>query len=211
MLTFRDKIYVPEALRIQVVADHHNSPLAGHFGRDRTLDLLQRNFWWKGIKSTVSEYTRRCQFCTQSKPDTHATHGRLLPIPPPGGPWERVGMDMITDLPKTKSTKSNCILVFVDHFTKMAHFVPCTKTLHRYDAADLLLNTVVRHHGLPTSIVTDRDPRWLNAFWKHLCARLDIRQSPTTAYHPQADGQTERINLVLENYRRTYVNWEQDN
>ena len=105
----------------------------------------------------ITAYTRACQLCAQNKTKTHPRHGTLLSLPSPGKPWQRVEIDMITDLPKTKRTQYNAIFIVIDHFTKMSHFTPCRKTLTAEQATDLLLETIIHHHGVPTTIVSDRD------------------------------------------------------
>jgi len=154
---YKEKTYIPEALHMQIISQNHNKPLAGHFGRDRTLDLICREYWWPNMSRYIAAYTRACQFCTQNKTKTHPRHGTLLPLPSPGKPWQRIGIDMITDLPKTKQTQYNTIFVVIDHFTKMSHFTPCQKTLTAEQAADLLVETIICYHGIPATIVSDRD------------------------------------------------------
>ena len=118
---------------------------------------------------------------------------------------------MITDLPKTSKTSYNCILVVINHFTKMSYFIPCKKSLNAEQAANLLIDMVIRHHGLPLTIVLDRNKHWINEFWKCLCNYLKIKQAFTTAHRVQADKQTERMNTILESYLRVYCNQEQNN
>lgn len=210
ILYYGDKVYVPERLRIQVLEENHDAPMAGHFGQDRTLELIKRTYYWPAMQDSVRTYIQGCQECQRNKPNNHTTFGLLAPLPPPVKPWTRIGMDMITDLPTTKNG-FDCIMVFIDAFSKMSHFVPCKKTLNSITAAEMLRKEVIKHHGIPSVIISDRDKRWINKFWKELSDRLKIKQSPSSAYHPQTDGQTERVNPVLEAYLRSFINYEQDN
>jgi len=102
-------------------------------------------------------YAKSCQLCGQNKPIMHTLYSNLIPFPPPSSPWQRIGMDMITNLPMTKKTHSDCILVIINHFTKIEHFVSCKKTLNTSTVVDLFMDTVVQHHRLPATIVLDQD------------------------------------------------------
>ena len=115
------------------------------------------------------------------------------------------------------SAEYDAIMVIIDAYTKMAHFKPVTlkgpikeKQVNTVDAAKIIRRHIFRQHGIPKSIVSDRDTRFLNTFWKKLCQRLNIEQSPTTAYRPNVNKQTERVNQPLEAYLRAYINWEQN-
>lgn len=207
---YDSRIYVPQVVRVRVLRDHHDTPMAGHFGWARTLELVSRNYYWPGMSKDVKDYVRGCATCARSKPSTHKPHGELMSLPAPSRPWTQVTFDMITDLPESGREKYTCILVFVDRLTKMSHFVPCHKTLKAPQLADCFLDNVIRLHGVPRGIVTDRAPTFLSHFWQRLCERLQLHHSPSTAFHPQTDGQTERMNTVLESYLRAHVNYMQD-
>ena len=118
-------------------------------------------------------------------------------------------MDLITDLPYTEGYDS--VLVVVDRFSKYAHFIPTTKAGSADDTALLYINNVVALWGLPETIISDRDKRFLNQFWTSLWKRCCVKQHPSTAFHPQTDGQTERVNSILEQYLCTYATYQQDN
>ena len=115
-------------------------------------------------------------------------------------------MDFVTGLPW--SDGFDAIYVVVDRLTKMRHFIPCRQTTSAQDLADLFLQGIFRLHGLPKSIVSDRGPQFVAAFWKRMCKRLGIDQNLSTAYHPETDGLTERVNAVIEQYLRSYVNYQ---
>jgi hypothetical protein len=118
-------------------------------------------------------------------------------------------MDFITCLPV--SSGHNAILVVVDRFSKMSHFIPCSDTITAKELSSLFLQNIFRLHGLPKYIVSDRGPGFTSKFWKELLKQLNVKSNLSTAFHPQTDGQTERINSVLEQYLRIYVNYQQDN
>jgi hypothetical protein len=117
-------------------------------------------------------------------------------------------VDFITDLPLSKSF--DAILTVVDRFTKMAHFLPCTKTINSKETADIIMKEVFRLHGLPSDIISDRGPQFISKFWKHLLEMLKVSCKLSSSYHPQSDGQTERTNQTLEQYLRCFINYQQD-
>ena len=132
----------------------------------------------------------------------------------PSGPWKSVSCDFIVDLPLSRTPDGqtfDSILVFVDRFTKMAHFVPCLKSTDAPVFADIFFKNVIRLHGIPESLVSDRGSIFTSHFWKSLSALMNVKPRLSTAFHPQTDGQTERMNQTLEQYLRIYCNYEQDN
>jgi hypothetical protein len=123
--------------------------------------------------------------------------------------WESVSMDLITALPKTRNNK-DAIVVFVDRLTKMTHFAAVTTSIGAKDLAEVFLEKVVKHHGVPLTIISDRDPRFTSKFWQHLMNRMGTSLKMSSAFHPQSDGQTERMNRVLEDMLRNYIDPSQD-
>ena len=152
---------------------------------------------------TVKSYVQSCATCQRAKPSTTAPSGLLQPLPTPSKPWSHVSLDLITDLPLSEGHDS--IVVFVDMLTKMAHFAPTNKTLDTTGLAHLFMQHVVKHHGLPKVLVSDRDPRMTSEFWRSLFNQLGFRLNMSTAYHPQTDGQTERTNRMLDQILCTFV------
>ena len=209
-LLFRDHLlYVPEGpCRTRVLRECHDDPLAGHFGVAKTLELITRGYWWPQPWKLVKEYIKSCEVCARSKAIHHRPYGLLQPLPCPRRPWASISMDLITDLPLVNSYDS--VLVVVDRFTKMAHFTPCSKTISGEGMVHLLLNNVVRLHGLPDDVISDRGPQFVSHFWQRLLQTLGISVKLSSAYHPQTDGQTERVNQILEQYLRCSVSYQQD-
>ena len=202
--------YVPEgASRVMVLQRAHDSRIGGHFGVTRTLHQLQRRYWWPGMRNTIADYTRTCMVCARIKVPRQRPHGRLQPLDTPKVPWSSISLDFITDLPP--SNGHTCILVVVDRLTKMAHLLPFASIPSAEATATSLITTVVRHHGLPSDIVSDRGPQFTSQLWSSLCKGLGIKAKLSTAYHPQTDGQTERVNQVLELYLSCYLTYQQDN
>jgi Integrase zinc binding domain len=165
---------------------------------------VQRSFWWPGYRQDVTLYVKHCLSCARKKPAQHKPYGLLSPLPVPEKLWDSISMDFITDLPNTEA-KHDAILVVVDRLSKMTHSIPCANTCTAQQALKMFTH-IFRLHGSPTSIVVDRDPLWWRAFfqsWSALLGTTGIQMS-TTAYHPQTDGQTERMNRTLEKVLRLY-------
>jgi len=140
--------------------------------------------------------------------ELHAPYGTLRPLPVPARPWQHISVDFVTGLPPSKGYDAIC--VFVDCLTKQRHLLPCTTTITAEGLADLFCDRIFRYHELPETIVSDRGPQFASRFWKHLCACLMIDPRLSTAFHPQTDGQTERMNAVMEQHLQAYVNYLQD-
>jgi transposase InsO family protein len=209
-LYYREKKFVPNhpPLQLRIIQEYHDTPSAGHPGRDKTFELIARDYYWPKMRETIAQYVRNCFECRRSKPTHHAPYGILRPLPIPTRPWEELSMDFVTGLPLSEGF--DAVMVIVDRLTKQRHLIPCHTTANAKDVADIYLREVWKHHGLPSHITSDRGTQFTAAFWKHLCAVLRIEARMSTAYHPQTDGQTERFNAVMEQYLRTFVSYQQD-
>ena len=135
--------------------------------------------------------------------------GLLMPLPTPQRPWQQVSMDLITQLPRSRRGH-DAIVVYVDKLTKMVHFIPSNTTVTAPQLATLTIREVVRLHGVPDSILSDRDPRFTAHFWRSFWSQIGTTLTMSTSYHPQTDGQTERANRTLEEILRAYVNFNQN-
>ena len=173
----------------------------------RTQALVGQYFKWAGLATAVEGYVRSCDACQRNKVVRHAPFGLLNPLPIPSKPWCSISLDWITDLPP--SNYHDAILVVVDRLTKQAIFIATTKSMSAADVATLFLQHVVRLHGVPESMVSDRDPIFTCHFWRRLLELLGIKANRSSAFHPQTDGQTERMNSVLEQYLRMYCDYQQ--
>lgn len=209
------RLYIPndEALKTKILQECHDSPLAGHLGTDKTLEQVKRRFYWPGMDKDIEAYVISCDACQRNKPSQRATMGLMQPLPIPDRPWQQVSMDLITQLPRSRAG-NDAIVVFVDKLTKMVHYVATTTTVTAPQLADLFMREVVRLHGVPESILSDRDPRFTANFWRAFWTQLGTKLVMSTAYHPQTDGQTERANRTLEEQLRSYINdrqtdWDQ--
>ena len=144
------RLYIPKdaALRTRLLHECHDAPTSGHLGKDKTMEQVKRRFYWPAIAAKyVQQYVRSCDACQRNKPSQQAPGGLLQPLPIPSQPWQQVSMDLITQLPKSKSG-NDAIVVFVDKLTKMVHFVPTKTTATAPQLARVSWTTVVRQHGL---------------------------------------------------------------
>jgi RNase H-like domain found in reverse transcriptase/Integrase zinc binding domain/Chromo (CHRromatin Organisation MOdifier) domain/Integrase core domain len=212
LVCFNGLVYVPDddAIKLRILRQCHDSPSAGHFGQAKTHEMVTRDFHWPRIHRFVKRYVSTCDTCARAKMPRHKPHGFLVPLPVAPRPWSSISMDFIVALPLSPSG-NDAILVIVDRFTKMAHFSATKTTADAPDIARLFLRDVYRLHGLPADIVSDRDRLFNSKFWRHLLALLDVTPNMSTAFHPQTDGQTERVNQVLEQYLRMFCGYQQDN
>jgi len=190
----------------------HDSPMAGHFGVKKTLEKVRRKYDWEGLRKDVEAYCNDCLKCRRSVTARHRPYGLLHPLPAPEGPWCDVTMDFITELPPSKYMGQvyDSILVVVDKLTKMSHYIPAKANWSAQELAMVWIREVVRLHGTPKNIISDRGPIMNSKFWDSFCHYLGTQRVLSSAYHPETDGQTERQNQTLEQYLRCYCCLEQD-
>jgi transposase InsO family protein len=202
------KLYVPTTdLQLQVLKIRHDSPSAGHFGVRKTYELCKRDYFWPNMIDTVKKYLSDCD-CQRSKSSRHSPYGLLQPIAIPERNWGTVTSDFVGELPS--SNGFNAIQVWLCKRSKMVHFAPTTTTVTAEESARLFVQNVFKLHGLPDAFISDRGPQFRAQFWKSLCSTLGIDARLSTAFHPQTNGQTERMNQVLEQYLRNFINYHQD-
>ncbi|KAF8680376.1 hypothetical protein RHS04_04534 [Rhizoctonia solani] len=189
LLFYQGRIVVPDVgtLRTDLLQLFHNSPLAGHPGRQQTLELVLRNYYWPGI-------------CADTKPKYASIPPQPLELP--SRPWQHVSYDMIVDLPKDRN--NNSILVIVDSFTKYGIFIKCSKKLKAPKLADLFLEHVWKRHGMPEKTILDRGRVFNNKFLRALYKQLGIDPHFSLAYHPQSNRQMERVNPSIKHFLRAY-------
>jgi hypothetical protein len=195
-------------LCMEILERCHDSPLAGHYGNAKTIELITRNYWLPGLRRMVRKYLAGCDVCKCAKASRHKPYGLLQPLPIPHAPWQDISMDFLTDLPL--SSHFDSIFVVKDRFTKMAHFIPCNKSIDADATATLFKSNVFRLHGLPKSIVSDRGPQFVSHFWRRLYDCLGVKINLSSTHHPQTDGPTEVVNQVVEQYLRIYCSYHQD-
>ncbi|KAE9340565.1 hypothetical protein PF008_g11045 [Phytophthora fragariae] len=199
------RVVIPadDDLRARLVHEYHDAPAGGHLAREKTFAALSRDFFWPRMYKWIRKWVRSCEICKRVKPAA-SKQAPLRPQPIATSAWRSVGMDFNFGLPRDAEGRTG-VLVFVDRFSKMVHLAPVAAEVTADESAELFLDLVFRHHGLPESIVSDRDPRFTSAFWTRLFALLGTRLLMSTAAHPETDGQTERVNRVLEDVLRSYA------
>lgn len=196
-------------LRTRIMQECHDTPLGGHLGKDKTIEQIKRRVYWSGMDADITKYVTSCDSCQRNKPSQQAKMGQLMSLPIPSYPWQQVSMDLIVALPRSR-LGNDAIVVFVCKLTKMVHFVATTTNVTAPQLATLFMREVVRLHGLPESILSDRDPRFTAHFWRAFWSQLGTTLTMSTAYHPQTDGQTERANRTLEEMLRSRINFQQN-
>ena len=210
--TGKNQLVLPDApgLRQLVLKYSHDAPHSGHFGERRTYEALAAEYWWPGLRKDVKRYVETCRQCQRSKALSQKPSGLLMPLEIPEGPWQSVAMDFITDLPETQAVDTlgrpfDRIVTFVDRFSKMVLLRPCSKHLTAEQMAQLFYETVFVSFGMPKTLVSDRDTLFTSAFFKHLTSICGVKHGLTTSYHPQADGQVERVHRTLGDMLRNYI------
>lgn len=206
---YNERVYVPLSLRSKLLDEVHATPIGGHPGPAKTLDLLTRHFWWPSMTQYVQDFVHGCDLCQRSKPNLQKPQGHLIPNPIPSLPWQHISADFITGLPL--SSGFDAILVVCDRYSKMTHIIPTTSSTSSLGLATLYRDNVWKLHGLPLSIISDRGPQFASQLSRSLNELLSIKTSLSTAFHPQTDGQTERTNQEVEKYLQMFVNHQQTN
>ncbi|KAK6218056.1 reverse transcriptase domain protein [Colletotrichum tabaci] len=200
----------PEQIR-----EIHSARAHGHQGVTKTFKRIRQHYDKRVTRAEVASAIKDCEMCKKSKNSPHKPYGQLQPLPIPPEAWHSISLDFIVKLPKSREplTKTwyDSILVIVDRLTKYAYFIPYLESSTAEDLAYTFLKYIISNHGLPKEIVSDRDKLFTSKFWKSLISQLGADHKLSTAFHPQTDGQTERINQILEQYLRCYVNYDQDN
>jgi len=199
------KVYVPKdkALRVEIIRLHHDMPIGGHGGQWKTAEMVTRNFWWPGVTREVKQYVEGYDAYQRNKNCTEQLAGKLMPNSIPDKAWSYILADFITKLPLAQGY--NSILIVVDHFTKMAHSVSTTEKTTAEGLARLFRDNVWQLYRLPESIISDRGPQFAAGLMRELSGLLGISTKLLTAFHPQTDGQTERMNQELEQYLRMFI------
>ena len=206
ILRFQNRIWVGSnpTLQQKILAACHSSALGGHSGFPATYTRMKQLFAWKGMKHAVKEFVTSCLTCQRAKPDRARLPGLLQPLPVPSAAWQILSMDFVEGLPR--SHHANCILVIIDSFTKYAHFLALSHPFSAAMIAKEFLNQVYRLHGMPNAIVSDRDRIFTSNFWCELFRLADVQLQMSSSYHPQSDGQTERLNQSMETFLRCFAN-----
>jgi hypothetical protein len=198
----------------QIIMDEaHNSAYSIHPGSTKMYMDIRQKYWWNGMKADIARFVAQCDTCQRIKAEHQRPAGLLQPLPIPVWKWDEIGMDFVVGLPRTQKGHDS-IWVIVDRLTKSAHFIPVRTTYGGEKLAKLYVENIVKLHGVPSRIVSDRGTQFTSRFWKSLHKAMGTKLDFSSAYHPQTDGQTERVNQIMEDMLRacvlTYGNdWEQ--
>ncbi|GAU25204.1 hypothetical protein TSUD_151040 [Trifolium subterraneum] len=205
LLFWKQRIVIPHdgALIQQVLYELHTSPLGGHAGITRTVARVKAQFYWSDMKKDIVEYVQNCEICQKAKTANTLPAGLLQPLPIPSQVWEDVAMDFITGLPLSHGY--TVILVVIDRLTKYAHFIPLKTDYTSKIVAEAFMHHIVKLHGMPKSIVSDRDKVFTSNFWQQLFKLQGTSLAMSSAYHPQSDGQSEVLNRTLELFLRCFT------
>lgn len=212
LLYWRERLWLPtfEPLTTGIIQRIHDSFLGGHPGRDTTIALLTRQFFWPGMNRQVRQFVKNCHTCGRSTIWRDKKKGLLKPLPLANRMWSEISMDFVTDLPIGDSSGATVLLVITDRFSKGTLLIPVPPG--SWDAegfAELFLERYVPYHWLPYAITSDRGVQFVNRFWSRLCELLKIQRRLSTAYHPETDGATERRNQEVEVFLRTFTAYHQ--
>nr|XP_017224824.1 PREDICTED: uncharacterized protein LOC108201049 [Daucus carota subsp. sativus] len=215
ILRFSSRIWIPpvQELKDEVLSEAHSSAYSIHPGSTKMYRDLKENYWWPDMKREIAEWVNKCYTCQRVKAEHQRPSGLLQPLEIPEWKWEHIAMDFIVGLPRTRANH-DAIWVIVDRLTKSAHFLPINERFSLDKLVHMYLKEIVVRHGVPVSIVSDRDPRFNSRFWKSFQECLGTRLNMSTAYHPQTDGQSERTIQTIEDMLRVCAidfkgNWDE--
>jgi len=191
-------------LRERILYAHHDTPIAGHPGYRKTIELVKRNWWWPTLTRDAARYVAACEVCQRNKYQNRPLAGPLHPYDAPETPWEVISVDLIG--PIQKSNRYDAIFVIVDKLTKMVIAIPTTTKVTLQGVARLFRDHVFKRFGTPRKIISDRGPQFSSKFAQEFLKMIEAKPNLSTAYRPQTDGQTERANQEIETYLRIWCN-----
>lgn len=199
----RKRLLIPQSMRQEIIREWHDSLRCGHMGRDRTIERLSSRFYWPAMREDIIKYIKTCDICQRTRPENQKPAGKLQQMPDTSTPFEIVGIDFVG--PLTRSSKGNeHVLVLTDYGTRYA----VTKAVRNANAAAVakfLLEEIYLKFGTPKQLVSDRGTPFLSGLVEELMKLMGTRHTPTTAYHPQCNGLTERLNKTLKNIIKKFV------
>lgn len=186
-----------KGVRELVIEEAHS--LLAHLGSKKTLTYIREHVWWKEMVNDVESFCKSCATCARSKPSNQKPYGLLSTLQPPARPWDSIGIDFVGPLPKSENRNGtfDMLTVIIDRMTGMVHLVPTREDFTAKNMAELVFDEVYKRHGLPLSIVSDRDKLFTSTFWDHLHKLIGTKLRMSSVYHPETDGITERANRTM--------------
>jgi hypothetical protein len=203
-LWYKGHLYLSKQpqLKSTMLSELHANPTVVHSGFTKTYDRVRCSFFWDGMKKDVRTFVAECDVCQRNKGEAIKPPGTLQPLLIPPAIWRDISMDFSVGLPKSRN--KSVIMVVVDRLSKYAHFCALKHPFTTSTVAQLFMDQIFKLHGMPHSIVSDRDPTFTSNFWQELFRIQGTQLHVNTAYHPHTDGQTEVVNKCLENYLRWF-------
>ena len=198
-----------EDLKNSVIHENHDVLTSGHPGYFKTYLAVQDKYYWPKMHKYIQRYVNTCELCQRNKARQTKPPGLLQPLEIPSGRWLDIGMDFMISLPVTKNGYDS-IMVITDRLTKRCKFIPTRMKATAQETADLFMKQYVKDHGVPRSIVSDRDSKFTSKIWIALVKCFETNHMLSSAFRPQTDGQTERCNRFIEDFLRGVINPSQD-
>lgn len=204
MILYKNRVVIPpdSDLIVQLLQEFHDSPSGGHSGVLRTYKRIAAQFYWPSLPKSVRDYVASCSVCQANKTATAFPAGLLQPLSIPHQVWDDIIMDFVEGLPS--SYGKNAVLVVVDRLSKYAHFLSLTHPFTAKTVAEKFVDGVVKLHGMPKTIISDRDPVFISHFWREFFKLSGTKLHMSSSYHPETDGQSEVVNRCLEQYLRCF-------
>ncbi|XP_074298169.1 uncharacterized protein LOC141628989 [Silene latifolia] len=195
LIKFQTRVCVPndKEIKERILTEAQATPYSIHPRGDKMYEDLKVVFWWSGMKKQIADFVARCLICQKVKSEHKRPQGKLQPLEVPEWKWSSISMDFIAGLPRSQKG-NNMIWVIIDRLTKSSHFIPMKDTWKKNQLVDVYIHHVLRLHGVPDDIVSDRDARFVSIFWGKLQKALGTKLKMSTVFHPTTDGQTERTN-----------------
>ena len=191
------RVYIPnnKKLKEEILKENHDLVDVRHPGQHRMLELLKRNYWWPGLKKDVKRYVQGCFKCQQNKVQHQRKAGELHPLEISQGLWQEISIDIIGPLPK--SNGMDAIVIIVNRFTKMICLKVTTTNISSEGMVKIYRDNIWKLHGIPRKILSDRGLQFASKFMEEFIKTLGTKKQLSTVYHPQTDGQMERINQEI--------------
>jgi hypothetical protein len=206
VVRFGQRLVIPldRDLKKEILNEANLSKFTIHPGSTKMYRDLRENFWWSNMKVEIAEYVSGCDTCQRIKASHLKTAGQMQPLSIPAWMWDDISMDFIFGLP-LRPWKHDSIWVIVDRLANMAHFIPVHTTYSAERYAEIYVDLLVHLHGVPKNILSDRGTQFVARFWAQVHETLGTKLIHSSSYHPQTDGQTERVNQIVEDMLRACV------